>query len=207
MVFDCFAPAAAQPFGAPGGFGGGGDDESFLGLVLAWLRSPLVLAAIAGLSFYCVRGRRATSAEDFGDDDGDGDGVGERRSWQRSLLSAGAALFGRSRTGAMARSQLARNYGDADNVSRLRRSLDARSYATEHLRGASADRARSRLSPRGSSLVEQLRALRLRQHEGAEEDASDADEHGRMAASNAAAAFAGGGEEVRDDVGGASESD
>ena len=67
--------------------------------------------------------------------------------------------------------------------------------------------ARSRLAPRGPSLVEQLRALRLRQHEGAEEDASDADEHEHMAASNAAAAPAGGGGEAGDDEGGASYND
>ena len=190
-VFDCFAPAAAPAFGAPGGGAGGDEDDSFLGLVLAWLRSPLVLMAIAGLSFYCARGRGAAGA---GDGDDDGDGEQPRRGWQRSLITACAALFGRTPMGAMMRSQLAaRDYSDADNAAQLRRSLGLSEYANEHLRGVSSMRSRSRVAPRGGpSLAQQLLELRRRQLEGEEEEeARDAGEH--AAASNAVAAFAGGG--------------
>jgi hypothetical protein len=205
VVFDCFAPAPAPAFGAAAG---GDGDGTFLGLVLAWLRSPLVLVTIAGMSFYCARGRGVTG----GDGDEDEDGERPRRGgWQRSALAGCAALLGRTPMGAALRSQLAaRDYGEADDAVQLRRSLNAHSYAADHLRGLSALHARARSAKREPSLAQQLRALRQRQldtdaDEYAGDAFADAGAGAGVYASNAAAAFAGAGGEGEGEGGGASD--
>jgi hypothetical protein len=115
LVFDCFAPAPASAFGAL--YGGGGDDDgTMLGIVLAWLRSPLVLVAIAALSFYCASGRAGAghgNEEEGGgggedeDDGGSGRAAGLGARWQRSALACCASLLGRTPLGAILQRQSA----------------------------------------------------------------------------------------------------